>query len=148
MHSVPLKDLPGVIFAVTSQVKSGFQSQISGQPSPSHVSNVESGVASQPAVCRSVWTEASVWGPTPATAPPGGKACCARSVSTPTKYTASRLIYMTVYSRSYCVVLHMVCFCVISQLSVGRSVFTAVDVSDRTSAPAGADTRVHFAPGG
>lgn len=41
------------------------------------------------------------------------------------------------------------CFCVISsQLIVNRSVFTAVDVSDQMSAPAGADTQVLFAPEG
>lgn len=40
------------------------------------------------------------------------------------------------------------CFSVISQLTVSRSVFTAANVSDRTSAPAGADTQVFFAPEG
>lgn len=50
-------------------------------------SNVTSRVASQPAVCRSVWMEESAWEPTPATAPRRGKACCVRSVSIPTKYT-------------------------------------------------------------
>lgn len=41
-----------------------------------------------------------------------------------------------------------VCFSVLSQLTVSRGVFTAADVSDRTSAPAGAGTQVFFAPEG
>ncbi|TMS11505.1 hypothetical protein E3U43_018896 [Larimichthys crocea] len=38
--------------------------------------------------------------------------------------------------------------CSVRSLIVNRSVFTAVDVSDQTSAPAGADTQVLFAPEG
>lgn len=50
--------------------------------------------------------------------------------------------------KSFWISWRIVCFCVISQLTVNRSVFTAVDVSDQTSAPAGADTQVLFAPEG
>lgn len=40
-------------------------------------------------------------------------------------------------------------FCILfSQHNVSRSVFTAAGVFDRTSAPAGAGTRVRSAPGG
>lgn len=90
-----------------------------------------------------------MWEPTPVTAPPGGKACCARSVSIPTKHTHKHTLRELIAADSHdCLVLRSVCFSVIPQLTVSRSVFTAVDVSVRTSAPAGADTLVFFAPEG
>lgn len=49
-----------------------------------HFCDLSRVVASQPAVCRSVWMEGSVWEPTPATAPRGGKARSVRPVSLPT----------------------------------------------------------------
>ena len=132
-----------------------------------HSSKVNSFVASQPAVCRSVWTEESVWVPTHATAPPVGKACCARSVSMTTECSDTS-VRTNVWNWSYhklrwkfccsCVVQRPrdvkahcpdLCFyLVISQLSVNRSVCTGVDVCNQTSAPAGADTLALSAPGG
>lgn len=46
----------------------------------------------QPAVYRSVWTEESVWAPTPATAPRAGTACSVRSVSRPHTHTVSEFL--------------------------------------------------------
>lgn len=85
-----------LVLVLLSSLKSGFQSPAKSSFSGLDCSsNVTSCVASQPAVCRSVWTEESVWEPTPVTAPPGGKACCARSVSFPTKHTRAHLHKLT-----------------------------------------------------
>lgn len=54
------------------------------------------------------------------------------------------------YAFVYVFALYMLHFlvCAVLKLTVNRSVFMAVDVSNQTSAPAKADTQVPSAPGG